>query len=303
MRKIDFFIVGAQKAGTTSLYEYLKAQNEAIEMPMVKEVMEFSDPKKSLEQISKNVTSYYTSSIKNTVKIGMADVRSLFLSKVSAKNIYNYNREAKIIILLRDPVDRAISSFKYSYRNQLEEVDSFELIYNSIEAQRKSELKPVEQLARLYLEVSNYNDQIKDFLALFPREQICFLLFDDLIKNPLEETNKVFAFLGINHTLITNRNIFSEKFNQGGSAKIKWVAKLFNRRNILRNTYNFIPLNIRMKIRTRFINPLLKKNYSVKEVGIIIPPELKEKIKEDFRERVYDLEKLTGLDLKGRWGY
>ena len=114
--KVDFFIVGAPKAGTTSLYHYLN-QHPAIEMSRIKEPNFFSS--KSLKESG----TYYRSIIVDNqedyhslfnlgnegVLFGDASVSYLFYNDVANK-IKNYNHLAKIIIVLRNPIERAFSS-------------------------------------------------------------------------------------------------------------------------------------------------------------------------------------------------
>jgi hypothetical protein len=300
-KRIDFFIVGAQKAGTTSLFEYLRAQPEQIHLHLVKEVMDFSNPSLSLKLIEKNLPSYFKSYNSNSGIKGIADVRSLFMAEISAKNIYEHNPQAKIVVLLREPVERAISSFRFSIRNQLEEVLDLKKILQ-VEKYRIIQLPKTEQLSKTYFEVSRYSDQLTHFIRLF-EGNIHYIVFDDLIKDPLGETKKTLAFLGIKDIDNINKEVFQQKFNVGGSVRNKSLARLFNRKNFLKQLYKYLPLSFRMRLRSAIVNPLLKRNYTSEKLKIEIPKSSVLELKNSFSPEVDKLQHLTKLNLKEKWGY
>ena len=300
-KKIDFFIIGAQKAGTTSLYEYLKSCEKQLHLPLVKEVMDFSNPNLSLKQIEKNIPGYFTSYNSNPRIKGIADVRSLFMANISAENIYKHNPDAKIIVLLRDPIDRAISSFKFSIRNQLEDVMDLKTVFIN-EKDRIKELSKVDQLSRTYFEVSKYSDQLPYFVNLF-KANIHYIIFDDLIEDPIGQTKSTLEFLGINDSSILKEEVFDKKFNVGGSVRNKSIARLFNRKNLLKELYKYLPLPLRMKIRNSVLNPLLKRNYTNEQMKIEIPKSTELELRQLFTSEVEKLEVITKLNLKEKWGY
>ena len=119
--KVDFFIVGAPKAGTTSLYYYLNEHPE-IEMSTQKETDFFSDSaiqkqglyygKNRIDTLEKYHNLFPTTQEK---KYGEASVSYLFYEDVPEK-IKAYNSKGKIIIMLRNLVDRAFSHYLMDYR-------------------------------------------------------------------------------------------------------------------------------------------------------------------------------------------
>ena len=133
--KVDFFIVGAPKAGTTSLYYYLNEHPE-IEMSTQKETDFFSDSaiqKQGLYYGKNRIdTEEKYNGLFNTQKkdviFGEGSVSYLFYPTV-AQEIKAYNPIAKIIIMLRNPIDRAFSHYLMDYRLGLVS-DSFEDIIN-----------------------------------------------------------------------------------------------------------------------------------------------------------------------------
>ena len=110
--KVDFFIVGAPKAGTTSLFHYLNEHLE-IEMSSQKEPDYFSDGALKRQGMYyrksriENLEKYHGLFTNKEVKLrGEASVSYLFYNDVPQK-IKDYNPKAKIIIMLRNPIDSA----------------------------------------------------------------------------------------------------------------------------------------------------------------------------------------------------
>jgi len=105
-RKPDFFIVGAPKCGTTSMYHYLR-QHDQIFMPDEKEPHYFGeDLKKRPDKFIDNEDEYLNlfKDAKPDQKLGEASTFYLY-SKSASREIKEYNPDAKIIIMLRNPID------------------------------------------------------------------------------------------------------------------------------------------------------------------------------------------------------
>ena len=119
--KVDFFIVGAPKSGTTSLYHYLNEHFD-VEMSSQKEPDFFSD-----ESLQKQGMYYGRNRVdtigkynalfekEDVILRGEASVSYLYYEDVP-KKIKEYNHDGKIIIILRNPIDRAFSHYLMDYR-------------------------------------------------------------------------------------------------------------------------------------------------------------------------------------------
>ena len=143
--KVDFFIVGAPKAGTTSLYHYLN-EHPQIEMSSQKEPDYFSDTaiqeqgmyyRKNRIDTEEKYYSLFNVESKNVI-FGEASVSYLFYKSV-AGDIKKYNANAKIIIILRNPIDRAFSHYLMDYRLGLVS-DTFDEIVNKTSNNNKVHL-------------------------------------------------------------------------------------------------------------------------------------------------------------------
>ena len=194
--KVDFFIVGAPKSGTTSLYHYL-SEHPQVEMSSQKEPDYFSD--KAIHEQGMyyaknrvNTLDKYESLFvqKESVVYGEASVSYLFYENV-AEDIKKYNPNAKIIIMLRNPIERAFSHYLMDYRLGLIS-DSFENVLAKISKHKNAHL-----FYQQYIEVSKYAKQIQRYLDFFKKENILFIDYEDFKKNVSKTVDQVYNFLQI----------------------------------------------------------------------------------------------------------
>lgn len=202
----DFIIVGAQKAGTTSLYAYLSEHPQVLPS-RTKEIHYFDlnyskgtdwyrrrfislpdrDPRARQRLISGEASPYY-----------------LFHS-LAASRIAETAPSAKLIALLRDPVARAYSHYQHNVRKGREPRPFSNAIADEIAGGTGPEDDvPDGDAARggahrhySYLARGRYAEQLERFLLEFPRDQILILKSEDLFENPQLVLPQVLRFLGI----------------------------------------------------------------------------------------------------------
>lgn len=192
--KVDFFIVGAPKAGTTSLYSYLDTHPQVC-MSSVKEPNYFSaEELKSQrlyyeEKLYIDLEEYEKLFCDDNKKIkGEASVSYLFYPSVPDK-IFQYNPAAKIIIMLRDPKARAFSHWQMDERLGMVAV-SFERILDDPE---KYALH-----YQQYILLGFYYEQVKRYFDIFGKEKVHIILLDDLRSNKEKVIRNLYSFLNIN---------------------------------------------------------------------------------------------------------
>lgn len=197
--KVDFFIVGVPKAGTTSLYFYLN-EHPQIEMSSEKEPDFFSYKdiqkqdlyyKKSRIDTFKKYNALYSEK-KNLVR-GEASVSYLYYNGVP-KKIFEYNTKSKIIIMIRNPVERAFSHYLMDKRLGYI-TESFETIINKQSSDKKSNL-----FYQQYIELGKYTEQIKRYFDVFRSENILFIDYDDFVNRTSHEIDKVYSFLNLDNS-------------------------------------------------------------------------------------------------------
>ena len=258
--KVDFFIVGAPKAGTTSLYHYL-SEHPQVEMSSQKEPDYFSD--KAIHQQGMyygknrvNTLDKYESLFvqKEGVVYGEGSVSYLFYDNV-AEDIKKYNPNAKIIIMLRNPIERAFSHYLMDYRLGLVS-DSFENIIT-----KKSKHKNAHLFYQQYIEVSKYANQIQRYLDFFEKENILFIDYEDLKNNVSKTVDQVYDFLNISTEFAADINTKYNTFTMPKNKGIRFIYSFVFLRKIL--TF-FLPIYLVKNIRA-FLFKADKKPELLKE--------------------------------------
>ena len=281
--KVDFFIVGAPKSGTTSLYNYL-SQHHSISMSSIKEPNFFSAVdidnqklyyKTKLCSDLKNYHSLFNFESKSCL-FGEASVSYLFYPDVASR-IFTYNKNAKIIIILRDPVKRAVSHFNMDKRLGFVS-SSLENILEDISL--KNHLLFYQQ----YIHLGCYYSQVKRYIDIFGKDKVCVMLHDDLKIDNSKFTNKVLDFLNLD---IDNQINFNTPFNTYKSSDLKIINLLYSKSFIRKTVSSFFP-----KVLLDKINKLL---FSEKEISI--SSELDLKLYELFYEDILLLEEMLEIDL------
>jgi hypothetical protein len=222
-QKVNLFIVGAAKCGTTTLHDWLDVHAEAA-MCRVKEPNFFAthitgntsaySPPKNGEKIHYKIITdedTYNSLFDitpNKKVIGESSVIYLW-DKDAPKKIYDYNPSAKIIIILRNPIDRAYSHYLMMYSIGQEQETDF------LAALKNDQTKPkIQGKSYLYLDYGHYYEQIKRYQTVFPKNNILLLSFKDLIAEPTKTASIIYDFLGLTPQNIpfSNSNSFTPSY-------------------------------------------------------------------------------------------
>ncbi|MEM8770371.1 MAG: sulfotransferase [Pseudomonadota bacterium] len=194
LAKADFFIVGAQKAGTTALHRYLSRHPE-IQMPARKELHHFD--RDGLDWSTANAERYNLNFewTERSHKRGEA-TPIYFYWPHAMERLHAYNPNAKIIVGLRHPVFRAFSHWRMETARDAE-VLTFEEATSSSGRQRVSSAPGGAHPVFSYIERGLYLPQFKGLFSLFPREQAFIFRTDDLWLNTREVLSALETFLGV----------------------------------------------------------------------------------------------------------
>lgn len=196
----DFIIAGVQKAGTTSLFRYL-IQHKSIDKSLKKEVHYFD--RNSIK--SKNW--YYAFFVKKNNKnlIGEATPGYFYLPQ-TPKLIKAIVPEAKIIVLVRNPIDRAISHYKMMYRRNIEsendiikafkrDIKDFGRDLELLEEDPMYKSKTIDKFGYLYR--GCYDLILESWLKYYDLNDIKFVKAEDLFTKPLDAIYEVLDFLNL----------------------------------------------------------------------------------------------------------
>lgn len=227
MREIwpNFFIVGAAKGGTTSLYAYLK-QHPQVFLPKVKEPQFFAHVCPSPEQryLVEAITDQraYLRLFRNArgfPAIGDASPSYLWHPEVPWR-IRKVVPEAKIIITLRDPVERAFSHYLADFREGAQSLPFYEALCQDMARREKGV-----GISYLYVELGQYARQVRRYLDVFGPERVHVLLFEDLKRDGEGVLRKIVDFLGLNAGPVANIDT-TTIHNSYAAPRGRWARRL-----------------------------------------------------------------------------
>ena len=195
-RRIDFMIAGVQKGGTTSLDAYLR-QHPAVSMAKKKE-LHFFDKRRPRGVRALDIWIYHRHFYWKCQRAGarLGEATPILTWWAGAmERVWEYNPDIRIIMLLRDPVERAWSHFRMERRLQREGVAFADAIRS--ERERARRFLPLQDRERSQIARGFYAHQVRNLKRLFPDDQLLFLRSEDLYNSAQPELDKVTDFLGI----------------------------------------------------------------------------------------------------------
>jgi hypothetical protein len=268
----NFFIVGAPKAGTTSLYSYLE-QHTQVYMSPIKELHyfafeyrleNFSEEERpriardmrSLEEylrgdmrekrfgaLVSNWEDYLKlfRNVSDEIAVGEASPCYLW-SETAARNIAARIPHARIIINLRNPADRAFSHYLHMLTAGSTRRSFREQIYGNLRCEKQ-------QIGSLwpFLEFGRYYQQIKRYMNEFPRSQIHVSLYEDLERAPGPLISDLHAFLGVDRSFVTN---VSHRHNEPRILKLPGAVRYLKERHIWPYLRNLAPRSLTPRLRS-----------------------------------------------------
>jgi hypothetical protein len=192
----NFFIVGAPKCGTSSLYEYLRGHPEVF-MP-AKEPHYFSTDFYRPLRITEAEYFALFARGRHRPRVGEASAEYIY-SPAACASIKAFEPAARIIIMLRNPVDMIYSAHAERIWNGREDLD-FEAALAAEPARRRglrlpSHPYPVEAL--FYREMGQYSRHVRRYLDTFGRRQVHIVIFDDLAADTAACFREVCDFLDV----------------------------------------------------------------------------------------------------------
>jgi len=193
-KRVGFLIAGVQKAGTTALFDYL-AEIPGLELPAVKEA-HFFDDEDRVDWAEPDYRPYHALFRNADALWGEATPIYLYWPN-ALERIRAYNPAMKLILLFRDPVERAWSHWKMEYARG-KETEPFAWCIREGRA-RMAEGTPYPGFHRVYSYVERgfYGRQLARLLTLFPPHQLLLLASDTLKRDPTAAIGTICAFLNV----------------------------------------------------------------------------------------------------------
>ncbi len=285
--------VGSQKSGTTSLYEAMR-QHPNVCVTKKKETGFFYNDDIYCKGynwfLENNFPAYCGDNI-----LFEADPNYMYFNRC-IKRIHECNPETMIIVMLRNPVDRAFSQYLMMKKWALENLSFQEAC--EAETERIS-LGEWQQTHFGYVDRSRYSGQIENVLNIFPREQVCFILFEEFVRAQRPILLKIQEWLKL--PVI---NLKEKTENVASAPRSQLLTKILHqpKYKTLRKVVGKI-LGGNKKI-NYMVGERLEKFNQVPH-GQLKQPKLDEQIRRDLLSNLYDdmekVEKLTGLDVISAW--
>lgn len=294
----NFFIVGAPKCGTTALSEYLR-EHPNVFMCKPKEPHYFATdlPGYRFVTSEKEYIGLFDEALKIHKIIGEASVYYMY-SKLAISEIYKFNPNARIIVMLRNPIQVVHSLHMQLLYNMDENEVDFEKAWDLIPLRKngKNAPKNVRDIKILYYdEIAKMGEQLERLLNIFPKEHVKIIFFEEFVNNTRAVYKEVLKFLDLPDD---NRKKFP-KINQNKRNRLKWLANFTQRPPILLvNFSNKIKVMFNLKyIGFKYILTALRKVNMVTEPRKPMSIDLKIKILKEYKDDILELELLTGKNL------
>lgn len=283
MKKPDLFLVGAPRSGTTALYTYLK-QHPEIFLSRIKEPQFFADFLGEQRRVQ-NWSDYLNcfAGADRQKRIGEGSVSYLAATN-SARDIKAFSPEARIIIMLRNPLDVMHSLYHLRRFNDLEDEPSFEAALFADDRGRR----PYEQTYRAKV---SFSEQVRRFVDVFGRDNVHVIIFDDFIADTALVYRTALEFLEVRFDGLASFPVV----NASPRARSKVLRKAVSRPpHLLRSMLHRLTSERVRSGAGGFLNRL-NIVYEKRTMG----PELRSRLSIDFAPEVEKLSAVVGRDLSG----
>ncbi len=190
--KPTFLCIGAQKSGTTLLYEQLKKIDD-LYLPRVKEVHFFDRPSSYIKGVQWYKDTFFQNP-KNLKVLGEITPSYIYLKDIPKKIYESLGSDTKFIVILRNPVDRAYSHYIMRYKRD-EEKYSFNDALVLEQSRTDSTIENKRKYS--YAHRGLYASQLSEYFKYFNKNNFHFILFEDFIKNQDFHIKEICDFLSV----------------------------------------------------------------------------------------------------------
>src|SRR5258705_4435464 len=193
IQRLDFVLAGAQKSGTTALHYFL-SKHPNIAMGDQQEIHFFDNDAlfasgTDYEELHKHNRPFGRSTIAGDC------TPSYIYHERAAERIWKYNPKTRLLMLLRNPVDRAFAHWNMQRFRGREPLDFFDAVRE--EKARIAGAPPAEARRFAYVDRGFYGQQLERLLKFFPRDQVKAVKFEDFKEKQRETLTSIFSFLGL----------------------------------------------------------------------------------------------------------
>jgi hypothetical protein len=235
----NFVVVGAAKCGTTSLWHYL-AQHPDVFLPRRrKELHHFAADAlrahsagpgdgRALEDLCASWEEYVHQFVDARDQAAVGDVSpSYFAYPESAEAIRQRLGRPRIVVILREPVQKALSQYSHLVRDGRETLP----LWKALQAEPERRAQGYGALWR-YAEGGLYAAPMARFLDLFGKDRVQVLFFEELVRDPAATMRSLFGFLGVDPAVPIDTSVVH---NRSGAPRSRRLAALLTQQNPLRS--------------------------------------------------------------------
>lgn len=289
--KPNFFIVGGAKCGTTAMYEYLKAHPN-IFMPDIKEPNFFG------KQENKDLSSYLEifSGAKNEKMIGEASPVYL-ISEIACNQIFEFNPAAKIIIMLRSPIDVLYSAYYQSRVSGREDISTFEAALSAGDNRLYGKKLPDGNPRPIYRSYVRFTTSVKRYFDTFGRDNVHIIIYDDLQNDVVNVYKQTLEFLGVD-TSFQPRFAVVNPSKQVRSKLLQQMLVYFRLSPLELKKSRIMKLTQLLPAQSRtLLYRILRSLYLAEQRPPPMDPDLRHRLQNEFLPEVQQLSELLGRDL------
>lgn len=270
--KVDFFLLGAQKAATTTLAHHFQHHPD-ISFSRKKEPNFFNWKAASELAWYQNLFEAH----KQLRGEGSVDYsyRSYFLG--THQKIFEHNPNAKFIFILRHPIERLISHYTF---NKMRGLLNHDFILWELESKWE------------YLQRSRYYSELKPYLDTFPKKQFLFLHFEEFIRSPQLVFNECCEFLGIAHYKVNEKSIQNKSKDKLSAVSIQQQKSVTGQ--LFKYLKKFIPSKAKILLKKKVYAPITRPE---------LPDDVVTYIYSLLHQDIQNIQKYTGTNLDWRYTY
>lgn len=287
-KKIDLMIIGAQKAGTTSLKEYL-GKHPQISTHVQTELSFFANDDEYTEGFDDQIKKYFLLDkvvLSNRI---VAKHATLYTSEKSLRRLYAHNPKCFVVLVARNPVERAYSAYTMGvsdgWMNR-----SFDEISDILQSNSLEDL-----MYRHFVDMGNYAKYLDIIYSIFPEQQVCIVLFEELKADAEQVCSRLFTNLDLPAEVNIDYKITHNKTQKVRSEILaKWLLALRQNSNILKRFSKTILPYWLFASGSQILLQINKSRKSYKRID----PSMRKVLQEYYRPYNESFQRKTGISVE-----
>lgn len=193
VERLDFILAGAQKSGTTALHYFL-SKHPSITMGDQQEMHFFDDEEIFSRPVDYDLLHKHFGPVRPSTIAGECTPIYIYW-KPAMERIWKYNPKIKLLIILRNPIDRAYAHWNMQRFKGREPLDFLDAVKE--ETNRTREAEPLQSRRFSYVDRGLYSAQLERVFKFLPREQVKIIKSEEFRDRKSETLNSIFRFLGV----------------------------------------------------------------------------------------------------------